>query len=210
MRGIIRLNSDGSYDTTFNYGYGGFDDSVYTIALQPDGKILVGGGFTRYYDIAGTNTMNYVCRLNSDGSFDTTFNPGAGGAAGTDGVVYSIALDKYNRPVVGGNFSRYTDANSANTANYIVRLDTDGVYDATFDTTVGFDNRVYSIVNSINKLFVGGAFENFNGNRCYETVRLNYDATIDDTYVGNNYEYDSGGGPAPGIVYSVLYQRTYL
>ena len=206
MRGIIRLNSDGSYDSTFNNGNGGFDLGVNTIALQPDGNILVGGTFTTYSDSAGTNTANYICRLSGDGSFDTTFNPGAGGAAGTDGQVNSIALDRFNRPLVGGGFTTYTDANSANTANYIVRLDTDGVYDATFDTTKGFDSDVYSITNSFDEIFVGGRFSTYNTVTCGEVTRLYYDGTRDSRYAANNYNNTVG----TTFVYAVLYRRTYL
>ncbi|WP_415793372.1 delta-60 repeat domain-containing protein, partial [Flavobacterium saliperosum] len=42
---IIRLNADGSKDTAFNTGTG-FNDYVYSVVLQPDGKVLVGGYFT--------------------------------------------------------------------------------------------------------------------------------------------------------------------
>ena len=65
---IIRLNTNGSIDGTFNYG-SGFDDSVNTIAIQSDNKILVGGVFTDY---SGTGA-NKIIRLNSDGSIDGTF-----------------------------------------------------------------------------------------------------------------------------------------
>ncbi|MGD9579454.1 MAG: delta-60 repeat domain-containing protein, partial [Syntrophorhabdus sp.] len=44
---------------------------VYSIAVQPDGKVLVGGGFTTI----GGGTRNYIARLNADGSLDTGFNP---------------------------------------------------------------------------------------------------------------------------------------
>ena len=44
---IIRLNSDGTKDNSFNTGTG-FDATVYTIEIQADGKILVGGNFSSY------------------------------------------------------------------------------------------------------------------------------------------------------------------
>ena len=55
---IARLNADGSLDTTFNVGTGA-NDTVNTIALQPDGKVLIGGRFTAYN---GTG-RNRVARL---------------------------------------------------------------------------------------------------------------------------------------------------
>src|SRR4029077_1308393 len=60
----------------------GFDPGanapVVAIAVQPDGKILVGGNFTTLGGGGtGTTTRNRIGRLNADGSLDTTFNPDA-------------------------------------------------------------------------------------------------------------------------------------
>ena len=62
---LVRLNSNGSIDTSFNIGTG-FDNTVWTIDIQPDGKILVGGDFSTYN---GTS-RNRIVRLNSNGSID--------------------------------------------------------------------------------------------------------------------------------------------
>ena len=62
---FARFNADGSADTTFNPSYDSFNFPVVTaIALQADGKILVGGA-----DPYSTPLK----RLNTDGSFDSTF-----------------------------------------------------------------------------------------------------------------------------------------
>ena len=57
----------------------GFDPDangeVYSLAVQSDGKILMGGFFTAI----GGETRNYIARLNPDGSLDTAFNPNADG-----------------------------------------------------------------------------------------------------------------------------------
>ena len=45
---------------------------MYSLAVQADGKILVGGDFTTL----GGQTRNYIGRLNADGTLDTGFNPG--------------------------------------------------------------------------------------------------------------------------------------
>ena len=72
--GFARLNADGSVDTTFGNGAGANTSPVIAMALQPDGKVLIGGTFT---SVHGT-TRNAVARLNTDGSLDTTFDPSSG------------------------------------------------------------------------------------------------------------------------------------
>lgn len=70
---VARLLNDGQIDTTFNPGSGA-DNYINAIALQPDGRILLGGGFSSYNGLS----RNGVARINADGSLDATFNPGAG------------------------------------------------------------------------------------------------------------------------------------
>ena len=70
---VVRVNTDGSVDTTFKTG-SGFDSQVLAVAVQTDGKILLGGYFTSY----NGHACSQICRLNTDGSFDNTFNPGTG------------------------------------------------------------------------------------------------------------------------------------
>ena len=66
-----------------------------SIAVQSDGKILVGGGFSSI----GGQTRNYIARLNADGTADMTFNPDANDA------VISIALQADGKILVGGYFT---------------------------------------------------------------------------------------------------------
>ena len=126
---IIGLNSVGSIDESFIYG-NGFNGEVRTIAIQSDGKILVGGGFISY---DGTPS-NYIIRLNSDGSVDNTFVTGTG----FDGFVYTIQIQTNGKILVGGKFSSYDGTPS----NYIIRLNSDGSIDNTFNIGTGFDSIV--------------------------------------------------------------------
>ena len=85
---IVRLNADGTRDTTFTGT--GADNSVLGMALQPDGKIIISGLFTTYNGTA----INRITRLNADGTLDTTFTVGTG----ADGEVFTVAL----QPDTGG------------------------------------------------------------------------------------------------------------
>ena len=69
----MRLNADGSRDTNFPaWVTGGW---VNAIALQPDGKVVIGGSFTAVNIVARTN----IARLNSNGTLDTGFQNGMAG-----------------------------------------------------------------------------------------------------------------------------------
>src|SRR6185436_11532402 len=75
---VMRLNADGTRDTTFNAGGSGAQGSVSAVAVQSDGKIVIAGLFTSYNGDAAAS--DYVMRLNADGTRDSTFNPGGTGA----------------------------------------------------------------------------------------------------------------------------------
>ncbi|MBL7938484.1 MAG: T9SS type A sorting domain-containing protein [Flavobacteriales bacterium] len=106
---IARINRDGSYDNTFAIGTG-FNSWVYTIVLQGDGKLLVGGDFTSYN---GT-TRNRLVRLNKTGSLDNTFSTGTT----CNSWVYAITWQPEGRVTVGGGFTTF----NGTTRNRLVRL----------------------------------------------------------------------------------------
>jgi len=93
--GIARINGNGTLDNSFNPGTG-TDGNVYSVALQPDGKVLLGGGFTNVNGI----TRNRIARLNANGSLDPSFNPGSG----PDGGVGAIAVQPDGNILIAGNF----------------------------------------------------------------------------------------------------------
>lgn len=94
---IGRLNPDGTLDTGFDPGA---NFSVLGLALQTDGRILVAGSFTTLGGGGTGNTpRNFIGRLNSDGTVDASFNPGANAA------VRGIALETDGKIVVGGDFT---------------------------------------------------------------------------------------------------------
>jgi uncharacterized delta-60 repeat protein len=175
---IIRLNSDGTIDNTFNIGTG-FGGTVTTIALQPDNKILVGGAFTSY---SGT-TRNRIIRLNSDGTIDNTFTIGNGFNGTTFPIVNTIALQPDGKILVGGDFTSY----SGITSNYIVRLNTGGTIDNTFTIGTGFTGTTNPIISTIvlqpdGKILVGGGFTTYSGTTRNRIIRLNTGGTIDNTF----------------------------
>jgi uncharacterized delta-60 repeat protein len=95
---IARLNVDGTLDMTFNPTQG-FNNDVNSIALQSDGKIIVGGKFTSY---EGLNAGRYV-RLNADGTRDASFYEPLNGNLNNDvNVVVVLPSDEI---LIGGSFT---------------------------------------------------------------------------------------------------------
>jgi uncharacterized delta-60 repeat protein len=176
---IGRLNPDGSLDTSFNPGA---DNAVNAIAVQADGKILVGGGFTTLGGGGtGTTTRNYIGRLNADGSLDTSFNPGA------NEWVNAIAVQADGKILVGGYFTTLGGGGTGTTARkFIGRLNADGSLDTSFNP--GANELVNAIsVQADGKILVGGHFTTLGGGGTGTTARncigrLNADGSLDTSF----------------------------
>ncbi len=95
------------------------DDTVYAIALQADGRVLIGGAFSQ----VGAGMRQHLARLNVDGSLDTTF------AADADGVVSALVVQDDGKPVLSGGFATI----GGQARHHIARLNADGSVDAAFD-----------------------------------------------------------------------------
>ncbi len=141
---IARLERDGTLDKTLDPNTVG--TFVTATAVQPDGKVIIGGDFT---SVLG-QPRNRIARLNADGTLDTVFNPNANSS------VNSIAVQSDGKILVGGTFSGANSIGGA-TRNYIARLSaTTGLADS-FNPNA--NDTVYSIaVQSDGKILVGGVF----------------------------------------------------
>jgi uncharacterized delta-60 repeat protein len=190
---LVRVNTDGTLDTTFNPGTApgtvgtGFTGATITaIAVDANGKIIVGD--TKTYN--GTPTFKRFVRLNSNGSLDTAFNDNLSGlvdANFSEGSLHSIAIQPNGKILIGGDFANY--ANNAN-LDGLARLNDDGTVDTTFNGFTGisgptnrFGNYTY-IVRTIatyngsgtanKKIYIGGGdFTSCNGTARNNIARLN-------------------------------------
>jgi len=170
---IARINADGSLDNTFNPGPGP-NNSIRSLIVQPDGKIIIGGLFTNYN---GTS-RNYIARLNAAGSLDTEFNPGTG----ANDWVMGMTLQSDGKILIGGWFTLFNGV----AHNAIARLNTNGSLDATFNTGTALSGASYALVNAIllqpdGKMIVGGNFTT-NGTLHKAITRLNADGTPETTF----------------------------
>lgn len=169
---IVRLNTNGTLDTTFNIGTG-FNNVVWSSAIQSDGKIIVGGDFSQFN---GTIT-NRIARLNVNGTLDIGFNLGTQ----FNNSIRALKIQSDGKIIVGGAF---TDFNGT-TRNRIARLNTDGTLDTIFNSAgAGFDATIRSIaIQTDGKIIVGGDFINFNGAIANHIARLNTDGTLDTNFI---------------------------
>lgn len=169
---LLRLNSNGTFDPTFDItvGSSGFNESVRTIHIQTDGKILVGGIFTQLERNGVTYNVGRIIRFNSDGSVDSTFS----GGTGFNDDVYKIEVQDDGKIVVGGKFTQY----DGQSYNRIIRLYSDGTIDPTFVIGSGLENggpTVYVldvIKQTDGKLIAVGLFDTYDGNSSPNVVRI--------------------------------------
>jgi uncharacterized delta-60 repeat protein len=163
---VARLKTDGTLDAAFVVAAGGINGTVYSVAEQSDGRVLIGGNFNTYNSIA----RGYVARLNADGSLDSGF---LATGAGANTQVNSLAIQNDGKVLIGGNFTTYDDG-TVHTRRYVARLNTDGSLDGSFLATgAGADGYVRSVVQQSNgMILVGGDFSSYNGTSRGKIARI--------------------------------------
>ena len=166
--GPFLLAQSGSLDPTFNPGTG-VTNTVESIAVQSDGRIVLGGDFSSFNGMARTN----VVRLNPDGSADTNFVPGSAVGSSSLGV-YAVALQSDGKVVLGGNFTGALGTN-------LLRLNTNGAVDSSFAAAT--DDAVNALVVQTNgSIVIGGFFTQANGAPRTGIARLNTSAGLDASF----------------------------
>jgi uncharacterized delta-60 repeat protein len=166
---IGRLNADGTLDpdfntrTTTNYFY------LNCLAAQPDGKVLVGGGFPA------------LRRLNADGTPDTNFNV----SLGVSGTLYCAVLQPDGKILVGGTFTNLGGQARTN----IGRLNPNGTVDTNFVAAAtggsgsGWNPGVITmVVQPDGKILVGGNFSVLDGRVHPGFGRLNANGSLDTNF----------------------------
>jgi uncharacterized delta-60 repeat protein len=177
-RGLVRIHADGAYDSSFNVGsgvaLGSIGGAVWAIALQADGKLLIGGYFQQYN---GTATP-YLARLLPDGTLDDTFALGSG----PNSLVRAIQVQPDGRILIAGQFTQYNGTPAAG----IARLNSDGTLDTSFQIGTGCTGvagpnvgGAALLLQADGRILLGGWFNAFNGTPRNNVVRLNTDGSVD-------------------------------
>jgi uncharacterized delta-60 repeat protein len=184
---IARLGADGAVESTdtFNPGVGA-NDAVHCVAVQPDGKILVGGRFTSF----NGQPRFGIARLHADGSLESTatFDPGQ-----VTRSVYSIALQADGKILLGGSFL----------GTNITRLNSDGTVEriATFNPGFGAGDAVWDVaIQADGKILLGGLFSTVNAQIRNHVARLINDPANQTLTIPSSarVQWDRGGS-APEV-----------
>jgi uncharacterized delta-60 repeat protein len=149
--GLIRLNGDGSHDTSFVASFTS-TTTVYALTDLPDGKWLAGGSSGR------------LQRFLADGTTDNTWG------ASANNTIRSIIVQRDGRIVIGGNFTTL----AGSSINRIGRLNANGAYDGSFVPGDGADGEVYTVSqDALGGLYIGGNFNNYRSLQRGRYARLN-------------------------------------
>ena len=179
---VGRLNPDGTIDSTFQQMHANDMNDVSSLAIQTDGKILVGGIFTT---MQGQSRSN-LARLLPGGNLDTFYNPVL------NGIVYCLAIQGDGKLLVGGSF---TTAGGLPRA-HVARINIDGSVDRTF--VPAFASGYYCYPLSLapladGRILIAGWLPVYTGAyNTYTIVRLNADGSLDERF---------GANPSPGYAY---------
>ncbi len=178
VSGLVRINSDGLLDTSFNTSVNGY--SIHSILLQPDDKILIAGSFSSVNGVS----INRIARLNPNGTLDNSFMSGF--SNNSSATIRSMVLQSDGKIVIAGRFNEYFSLFH----NGIVRLNPNGSIDYTFNSGVGIAGSPSSSINKLellpnNKFLIGGNFDTYNGFSRPRIARLNSNGTIDASFNAN-------------------------
>jgi hypothetical protein len=169
---VIKMNADGTQDHTFKTNLGGPNQPPYgfmTLANTIDDKLIVGGYFTQYNGVS----KKYITRLNADGTNDSTFTIGTG----FNNFVEKVLIEDTGNILVCGLFTSF----NGNTANSIVRLNSNGTFNTTFGT--GFNNTVNDLVKtSDGAIYASGYHSTFNGATSKYVTRILPGGTADSAF----------------------------
>lgn len=190
--GIIRLNTDGTTDTSFHTGTGISPQTgsatVMAVTVQPNGKIIASGYFTSY----NGSPAHDILRINPDGSLDNTFSdPGQYldymNSNGEYVSILTVIVQPDGKVIAGGVFDEFNNVPHTG----LLRFNTDGTLDNTFttalslDTSYGAGNLPFvQTMKQLNngKIVIGGNFSSVDDHQTFCVARLLTDGSVDTAF----------------------------
>jgi uncharacterized delta-60 repeat protein len=152
---------------------------VLAVAIQSDGKIIIGGRFSAVNGIVRSN----LARLNTDGTLDRTFAE----LQGVNGQVSAVAIQPSGGIIVGGTFTQAGQTQALNLARYTSSGEVDATFGGEGDGEPGANGIVCALaVQPDGKIVVGGNFSEVFGQPRRSIARLNADGTSDAPVTAEN------------------------
>ena len=188
---IIRLKPDGSRDASFAAALS-VNNQINTIKILADGKILIGGFFTRVNGVK----HSFLARLKANGSVDETFDSKIVSADSAQyGSVYIILVQPDGKIVVAGHFTSV----GGKPRGSVARLDAGGGLDPSFDPgtgLAGYTTTTFGYSGALQpdgKIVIGGRFKSVDGITRSDIARLDADGALDPGFGlnGANYSVDA-------------------
>lgn len=215
---LIRLNTDGTYDTSFGVdgivttNLSDYGEYSYAMALQNDGKMVIAGEVS----VGGTDIQAFVARYDSNGSLDNTF--GTAGITTYDGIgwdiAYGVVVQSDGKIVMTGSTSEAGYPDVALTDLLLLRLNPDGTKDITFGTNgvVTYDSiyesgRAVDIQSDGKIVVVGNRWSYASINNAALLLRYNTNGTLDNTFGQNGcviYKKEDGPTDLSGNALSLM------
>ena len=214
INNIVKINPNGTVDTTFKMGVG-FDNIVYDMIELSDGGFLISGAFKNYN---GT-PVNRLAKLSSNGELDTTFNQGQTGLEMGVSLTRPLVKIGPNRILFGiGDFSTYNGIMEP-----IISIDENGRVNDDFhfeggdETILGIQDMVLRSNNQVSVLTIStntqlinislqGAISNIiqRENSFSPSVRtISEEDEFGNIYFGGGANFSGGGSGHP---FNPIYQ----
>jgi uncharacterized delta-60 repeat protein len=181
------LDTDFSLDGKVTTGIGNNYDAAECMAIQPDGKILVGG-----YSNNGSDNDFVVARFNVNGELDEAFgNDGVSvvGVGSKNEKAFGIALQPDGKIVLVG-----TSNDGSNNDFAVLRFTEQGMLDRSFHGGIVITNAGYTTeqaravaVQADGKIIVGGSSNGLWNNSDFTLIRYNTDGSLDNSFGKNGF-----------------------
>ncbi len=210
---LARYDTSGSLDTSFGVGgrvttdFNNNTDVGYSVAFQPDGKIILGG-----YARIGSNENFALARYNSNGNLDTSF--GVGGKVNTDfsgnrDECWALAIQKDGKIVLGGLVNINSNFNFG-----LARYDTSGNLDTSFgvggkvntDFLNNTDHAITVAIQQDGKIILGG-YAIINGNNNFALARYDTSGNLDTSFGQGTGKVNTDFANSTDQGYSVAIQK---
>lgn len=191
---LIRLNADGSLDTTFNVGSGPNIPPTSIDVLSDGSIVLAGNNFSLY----NGNSVNNVCKISSNGTIDTNFavSPfgGSQSQAATVNCVKVQTVNGVDKVLVGGVFAAY----NGSVRNNILRLNLDGTLDTNFNAGSSVQGSISKIeVTSAGNLLLLGGIANYNAAVTQGLISLTSTGILDTSFNSGGVGFTNSGTYTP-------------